>query len=166
MTTDLEACVHDEEKDIVAKETGRAIVSPPYAWPRSLRRASPAVVRLYRRRTPNRHLPRNTPTSGSLPELRNFYRFPSAHRYALPTPSSPRVDLDRAGEHAPRDPRCGQRTVRGTLGLICIALVFVTPTRSLSGNVEQAPNALPTEIEEEAVTVEIRSRIFIPQHVR
>jgi plastocyanin len=56
--------------------------------------------------------------------------------------------------------------VRGTLGLICIALVFVTPTRSLSGNVEQAPNALPTEIEEEAVTVEIRSRIFIPQHVR
>jgi len=56
--------------------------------------------------------------------------------------------------------------VRGTLGLICIALVFVAPTRSLSGNVEQAPNALPTEIEEEAVTVEIRSRIFIPQHVR
>jgi plastocyanin len=56
--------------------------------------------------------------------------------------------------------------VRGTLGLICIALVFGTPTRSLSGNVEQAPNALPTEIEEEAVTVEIRSRIFIPQHVR
>jgi plastocyanin len=56
--------------------------------------------------------------------------------------------------------------VRGTLGLICLALVLATPTRSLSGNVEQAPHALPTEIEEEAVTVEIRSRIFIPQHVR
>lgn len=49
---------------------------------------------------------------------------------------------------------------------MCLALVLATPTRSLSGNVEQAPNALPTEIEEETVTVEIRSRIFIPHHVR
>ncbi len=39
------------------------------------------------------------------------------------------------------------------------------PHKSLSGNVEQAPNALPTEIEVETVTVEIRSRMFIPQHV-
>ena len=56
--------------------------------------------------------------------------------------------------------------MKETLGLICLALVLATPTKSLSGNVEQAPHALPTEIEEETVTVEIRSRMFIPQHVR
>ena len=48
---------------------------------------------------------------------------------------------------------------------MCLALVLATPTKSLSGNVEQAPNPLPTEVETETVTVEIRSRIFIPQHV-
>lgn len=48
---------------------------------------------------------------------------------------------------------------------MCLALVLATPTKSLSGNVEQASNPLPTEVEEETVTVEIRSRIFIPQHV-
>ncbi len=55
--------------------------------------------------------------------------------------------------------------MRDTLRLICLALVLAIPTKSLSGNVEQAPNPLPTEIEAETVTVEIRSRIFIPQHV-
>lgn len=48
---------------------------------------------------------------------------------------------------------------------MCLALVLATPTKSLSGNVKQAPNPLPTEVEAETVTVEIRSRIFIPQHV-
>ena len=48
---------------------------------------------------------------------------------------------------------------------MCLALVLATPTKSLSGNVEQAPNPLQTEVEAETVTVEIRSRIFIPQHV-
>ena len=48
---------------------------------------------------------------------------------------------------------------------MCLALVLATPTKSLSGNVEQAPNPLQTEVETETVTVEIRSRIFIPQHV-
>jgi len=56
--------------------------------------------------------------------------------------------------------------VKETLGLICLALILVTPTKSLSGNVEQAPNALPTEIEVETVSIEIRSRMFIPPHVR
>lgn len=56
--------------------------------------------------------------------------------------------------------------MKETIGLICLVLILVTPTKSLSGNVEQAPSALPTEIEEETVTVEIRSRMFIPQHVR
>jgi plastocyanin len=56
--------------------------------------------------------------------------------------------------------------VKETLGLICLALILATPTKSLSGNVEQAPNALPTEIEVETVSIEIRSRMFIPPHVR
>jgi len=55
--------------------------------------------------------------------------------------------------------------VKETLGLICLALILATPTKSLSDNVEQAPTALPTEIEAETVSVEIRSRMFIPQHV-
>ncbi|HEU0068535.1 MAG TPA: cupredoxin domain-containing protein [Nitrospiraceae bacterium] len=55
--------------------------------------------------------------------------------------------------------------MRDTLRLMCLALVLATPTKSLSGNVEQAPNPLQTEVEAETVTVEIRSRIFIPQHV-
>ncbi len=48
---------------------------------------------------------------------------------------------------------------------MCLALILATPTKSLSGNVEQVPNPRPTEVEAETVTVEIRSRIFIPQHV-
>ena len=56
--------------------------------------------------------------------------------------------------------------MKETLGLICLALILATPTKSLSGNVEQAPNALPTEIEVDTVSVEIRSRMFIPPHVR
>ena len=57
---------------------------------------------------------------------------------------------------------------------MCLALILATPTRSLSGihlptvmtgNVEQAPSTLPPEAEVESVTVEIRSRMFIPQHV-
>jgi plastocyanin len=64
--------------------------------------------------------------------------------------------------------------VKGTLGLMCLALILATPTRSSSGidlptvtngNVEQAPRALPTEAEVESVTVEIRSRMFVPQQV-
>ena len=56
--------------------------------------------------------------------------------------------------------------MKETLGLICLALILATPTKSLSGNVEQAPNALPTEIDVETVSIEIRSRMFIPPHVR
>ena len=57
---------------------------------------------------------------------------------------------------------------------MCLALVLATPTRSLSdidlppvanGDVGQAPSALPTEVEGESVTVEIRGRMFIPNHV-
>jgi plastocyanin len=48
---------------------------------------------------------------------------------------------------------------------MCLALVLAIPAKSLSDNVEQAPAALPTEIAVETVTVEIRSRMFIPQHV-
>src|ERR1700675_1743786 len=151
MTTSREACAHDQEKDGGAKETIRAIVSPPYAWPRPLPRSSPAVVCLYRRRTPVRHLPGGTPTSGSLSELRSLHRLSPAHRHALPTSSSPTVDVGRPGKHAPRDPRCGQRTVRGTLGLMCLALLLATPA-----------SALPTEVEVESVTIEIRGRMFIP----
>jgi plastocyanin len=44
--------------------------------------------------------------------------------------------------------------VRGTLGFMCLALMLATPSR-----------ALPTEVEVESVTVEIRGRIFIPDHV-
>lgn len=55
--------------------------------------------------------------------------------------------------------------MKETLGLICLALILAIPTKSLPGNLEQAPAALPTEIEVETVTVEIRSRMFIPQHV-
>jgi hypothetical protein len=44
--------------------------------------------------------------------------------------------------------------VRGTLGFMCLALMLATPTR-----------ALPTEVEVESVTVEIRGRLFIPNHV-
>jgi len=55
--------------------------------------------------------------------------------------------------------------VKETLGFICLALILATPTKSLSGNVEQAPHSLLTENEEEMITVEIRSRMFIPQRV-
>ena len=57
---------------------------------------------------------------------------------------------------------------------MCLALVLVTPSRSLSdvapstvanGNVGQAPSAFPTETEVESVTVDIRGRKFIPNHV-
>jgi plastocyanin len=44
--------------------------------------------------------------------------------------------------------------VKGTVGLICLASILAIPTITLS-----------TEIEVESVTVEIRSRTFIPQHV-
>jgi len=57
---------------------------------------------------------------------------------------------------------------------MCLALVLATPTKSLSdidlppvanGDVGQAPSALSTEAEGESVTVEIRGRMFIPNHV-
>ncbi|HEX7093275.1 MAG TPA: cupredoxin domain-containing protein [Nitrospiraceae bacterium] len=57
---------------------------------------------------------------------------------------------------------------------MCLALVLATPTRSLSdidpstaanGNDEQTPSALPTEVEVESIIVEIRGRMFIPNHV-
>ena len=44
--------------------------------------------------------------------------------------------------------------VRGTLGLMCLAWTLVIPT-----------SALPTEVEVKSVTVEIRGRMFIPNHV-
>ena len=44
--------------------------------------------------------------------------------------------------------------MKGTLGFICLAWVLAIPT-----------NALSTEAEVESVTVEIRSRTFIPQQV-
>jgi plastocyanin len=44
--------------------------------------------------------------------------------------------------------------VKGTVGLICLASILAIPTITIS-----------TEIEVESVTVEIRSRTFIPQHV-
>ena len=46
---------------------------------------------------------------------------------------------------------------------MCLALVLATPTRSLSGDAEQAPNAPPTEAEVESVTIEIGSRMFVPK---
>ena len=64
--------------------------------------------------------------------------------------------------------------MRGTLALMCLTLLLATPTRSLSdiglstvtnGNVEQTPRALPTEVEMESVTIEIRGRMFIPNRV-
>jgi plastocyanin len=55
--------------------------------------------------------------------------------------------------------------VKETLGLICLVLILATPTKNLAGTVEQAPDALPTDIEGETVTVEIRSRMFIPRQV-
>lgn len=57
---------------------------------------------------------------------------------------------------------------------MCLALVLATPTKSLSdidlspvanGDVGQASSALSTETEGESVTVEIRGRMFIPNHV-
>ena len=57
---------------------------------------------------------------------------------------------------------------------MCLTLVLATPTNSLSdiapspvgnGTVQQAPNVLPPETEAESVTVEIRSRMFIPYQV-
>jgi len=48
---------------------------------------------------------------------------------------------------------------------MCLALVLATPSRSLSGDVGQAPSAFPTEAEVESVTVEIGSRMFTPNHV-
>lgn len=58
---------------------------------------------------------------------------------------------------------------------MCLALLLATPTKSLSdigpstaanGNDRQTPDALPTEVEVEAVTIEIGSRMFTPNHVR
>ncbi len=57
---------------------------------------------------------------------------------------------------------------------MCLALVLATPTRILSdidpstaanGNDGQTPSALPTEVEVESIIVEIRGRMFIPNHV-
>lgn len=57
---------------------------------------------------------------------------------------------------------------------MCLALVLAIPTRSLSGidpttaangNDGQTPSALPTEVEVESIIVEIRGRMFIPNHV-
>ena len=57
---------------------------------------------------------------------------------------------------------------------MCLVLVLATPTRSLSGvdlstpangDMGQTPSTLPTEVEVESVTVEIRGRMFIPNHV-
>ncbi len=48
---------------------------------------------------------------------------------------------------------------------MCLALILAIPTKGLSGNIEQAPNSLSTEIEEEIITVEIGSRMFVPNHV-
>jgi plastocyanin len=44
--------------------------------------------------------------------------------------------------------------VKGTLWIICLALVLATPIAVIS-----------TEFEMESVTVEIRSRVFIPQQI-
>jgi len=64
--------------------------------------------------------------------------------------------------------------VKRSIGFICLALLLTTPTRSLSdiglstvtnGDVERTPRAFPTEAEAESITVEIRSRMFIPQQV-
>lgn len=44
--------------------------------------------------------------------------------------------------------------MRGTVRLICLALLLATPTQ-----------ALPAEIELESITVDIRGRMFIPNHV-
>ena len=57
---------------------------------------------------------------------------------------------------------------------MCLALVLATPTTSLSnndpstmanGDVGQAPSTLPTEVGVESITVDIRGRMFIPNHV-
>ena len=64
--------------------------------------------------------------------------------------------------------------MKRTLGLICLALVLVTPSMSLSdidpstvanSNVGQAPNTLSTDAEVKSVTVEIQWRMFTPNHV-
>ena len=56
---------------------------------------------------------------------------------------------------------------------MCLALVFAIPTMSLSnndpstvanGDVGQAPSARPTDVEVESITVDIRGRMFIPNH--
>ncbi len=44
--------------------------------------------------------------------------------------------------------------MKGTLGLICLTWILASPI-----------NALPTEAEVDSVTIEIRSRIFIPQQI-
>src|SRR5437016_14678677 len=106
-------------------------------------------------------------------ELRSLRRLPPTYSHTLPTSSSPTADVGRTDEHASRDPRCGQRTVSGTLWLMCLALVLATPTKSLSdidlppvanGEAGQAPSALPTAAEGEWATVEISGRMFIPNH--
>src|SRR5437660_10161190 len=107
-------------------------------------------------------------------ELRSLRRLPPTYSHTLPTSSSPTADVCRPDEHASRDPRCSQRTVRGTLWLMCLALVLASPTKSLSdidlapvanGDVGQAPSALPTDVEGESDTVELRGRMFNPSHV-
>lgn len=44
--------------------------------------------------------------------------------------------------------------MRGTFGFVCLALVLATPT-----------SVLPSEIEVESITIDIRGRMFIPNHV-
>jgi plastocyanin len=57
---------------------------------------------------------------------------------------------------------------------MCLALVLATPTTILSnndpstvtnGDVGQAPSALPTDVDVESITVDIRGRMFIPNRV-
>jgi plastocyanin len=65
--------------------------------------------------------------------------------------------------------------VKGTLRLICLALILAAPAKSLSGvdlstvtsgTVEETSGSLPTEAEVETVNVEIRSRMFSPPHIQ
>jgi len=64
--------------------------------------------------------------------------------------------------------------VKMTLAFMWLAWLLTTPTMGLSdiglstitnGQVEQAPHSTPVEAEVEAVAVEIRSRMFIPDRV-
>ena len=48
---------------------------------------------------------------------------------------------------------------------MCLALVLTTPLSSLSANDEQALITPSTEFEIDTITIEIRSRMFVPQRV-